>query len=293
MIRYSCHSENFGVTTPEQTFSFISVLGFDCIDVASRTLIPQKSILAYPLDSARRFHELSNRYSLPLSELFLSSVEVDGIPISPASPEAGSSDFCKNFDTVCTFAEHAGFSSIMGTAGPAVDSVDYAEIFHATAKTLREQVSIAADHGLEFHVEPYRLSLLNNVEACLQMAEAVPGLKFTLDFLHFQIQGIPLSESLKLLPVAGHLHARQAKFQVGKCDFIRGEIDYSAVVRAMKCLNWSGDIAMEFWCSPELEAAGVQAVEQNLVMRYCLKSLFSQDLDESLELFHDQDPHRP
>ena len=125
----------------------------------------------------------------------------------------------------------------MGAAGPSIPSPDYPQVFDTTAKTLKRQVSIAANYGLEFHVEPYRLSLLNNVESCLEMAAAVPGLKYTLDFLHFQIQGISLKESIKLLPLAGHLHARQAQTGSGICDFSQGEIDYTTIVNEMIRIN--------------------------------------------------------
>ena len=274
MIRSSCHSENFSSQSPEEAFSFISALQFDCIDVASRSLSPQRMIAADPLKEACRFRDLSCRYHLPLSELFLSQVEVGGQPVSALSPMAHTKEFDSAFDIICLFAEKAGFASIMGGTGAPDPELGYERSFESMARTLKSQVSIAASHGLSFHVEPYRLSLLHTVRACLNMIQAVPGLRYTLDFLHFQIQGIPQAESMKLIPWAGHIHARQAKTGVGKCDFSEGEIDYESIVRELKRSNWSGDIAMEFWCSGELSQAGIQAVEQNILMRYHLKRLF-------------------
>ncbi|MCI8887228.1 MAG: sugar phosphate isomerase/epimerase [Hungatella sp.] len=274
MIRYSCHSENFLSPSPEEAFSFISALQFDCIDVASRSLIPQRMIAADPLKEACRFRDLSCRYHLPLSELFLSQVEVGGQPVSALSPMAHTKEFDSAFDIICLFAEKAGFASIMGGTGAMKPELGYERSFESMARTLKSQVSIAASHGLSFHVEPYRLSLLHTVWACLNMIQAVPGLRYTLDFLHFQFQGIPQAESMKLIPWAGHIHARQAKTGIGKCDFSEGEIDYESIVQELKRNNWSGDIAMEFWCSEELSQAGIQAVEQNILMRYHLKRLF-------------------
>ena len=274
MIRYSCHSENFSSQPPEEAFSFISALQFDCIDVASRSLIPQRMIAADPLKEACRFRDLSCQHHLPLSELFLSQVEVGGQPVSALSPMAHTKEFDSAFDTICLFAEKAGFASIMGGTGALDPELGYERSFESMARTLKSQVAIAASHGLSFHVEPYRLSLLHTVRACLNMLQAVPGLRYTLDFLHFQIQGIPQAESMKLIPWAGHIHARQAKTGVGKCDFSEGEIDYESIVQELKRSNWSGDIAMEFWCSRELSQAGLQAVEQNIIMKYYLKRLF-------------------
>ncbi len=279
MIRYGCHSENFGILTPEDTFRRIRELEFDCIDVASRSLMPQAAIQEDPDGCAAELSLLSSRYALPLSELFLSDVEVDGHPVSPVQFGCGNQkiiqDLERRFTTICRFAAKAGFSSIMGSAGREDPELGYEESFARAARTLRRQVSIAASFGLAFHVEPSRVSLLHTVDGALRMAEEVDGLRYTLDFLHYHIQGIPLSESMRLLPLAGHMHARQARIRTGKCDFSEGGIDYACITSRMKEIRWQGDIAMEFWCSDDLQKQGVQAVEQNIVMRYFLKRLLS------------------
>lgn len=274
MIRYSCHSENFGRLSAPETFKLIRSLEFDCIDVASRSLVPQAEILENPKQCARRLKDLSRQFELPLSELFLSAVELEGQTVSPVCARSRTSGFENAFETICTFADMAGFSSIMGYAGAVDPELGFSSSFDQAARTLKRQADIASRHGLAFHVEPSRTSLLNTVQAALDMVQAAPGLGYTLDFLHYQINGIPQKESIKLLPHAGHLHARQAKKGMGKCDFTEGEIDYAQIVQELKRQNWSGDIAMEFWSSKELAARGVQAVEQNIVMRYCLKTLF-------------------
>ena len=79
---------------------------------------------------------------------------------------------------------------------------------------------------------------------------------------------------MKLLPYAGHLHARQAQAGIGKCEISKGEIDYLPIVNALKDMDWNGDIMLEFWCDDRLSKEGIQAVEQNIVMRYYLKQLF-------------------
>lgn len=56
MIRYSCHSENFGILSAEHTFSLIHDLQFDCIDIASRSLIPQNQIQSYLVSLQKNPH---------------------------------------------------------------------------------------------------------------------------------------------------------------------------------------------------------------------------------------------
>ena len=110
------------------------------------------------------------------------------------------------------------------------------------------------------------------MQSCLDLISLVPDLRYTLDFLHFHVQGIPLEQSIALLPLAGHMHLRQAKKASGKCDFSEGEIDYPLIAWRLRELHWSGDTAVEFWNSPELDAAGVNPIEQSVVMNYFFRN---------------------
>lgn len=273
-IAFSCHSENFGKLPAEDTFALIHSLGFTHIDVASRSLMPQAAILADWNGCAGTLKNLGLSCRLQLSELFLSAVEVDGRPVSPAQPEAvENKTLFENFDTICRFAKAAGFESIMGAAGSCIPELGEEQCFENAAAVLSRQTAIAGSHGLSFHVEPSRTSLVHTPQKALAMIARVPGLKYTLDFLHFHVQGIPLSEALELIPWAGHMHARQAAYPTGKCDFASGGIDYDRIVNAIAAYSWSGTVAMEFWNGEREDATGIDPVEQNIVMRYALKKL--------------------
>jgi len=274
MIELSCHSENFGVKPPDETFSFIRQLGFTHIDVAPRSMLPQREIVEAPQERAGWMRELAQKHNLILSELFLGAVQADGRDVNPAEPGAAENErMLGNFEKICAFAASAGFASVMGAAGSAVRELGFEPSFGNAARTLARMCEIAAQHGVALHVEPSRLSLLNTPKAALEMAQRVPQLRYTLDFLHYQVNGVPQEESMKLLPFAGHLHARQAATGWGKCPVEFGEIDYDAIVKRLRGLNWSGVIAMEYWCDAQLIASGILAVDQNILMRYELKRL--------------------
>ena len=124
------------------------------------------------------------------------------------------------------------------------------------------------------HVEPTRVSLLQRPDDALRMVtQAAPALRYTMDFLHFIVNGHPLENALRLLPYAGHLHIRQARFGVGKCRFEEGSIDYDAVVRELVRLGWTKDICSEFWCSRAMLEEGIDPFEENLTMRCHFKAL--------------------
>ncbi|MDR0997609.1 MAG: sugar phosphate isomerase/epimerase [Treponema sp.] len=274
MIRLGCHSENFGRYGPEETFSFISRLGFTNIDVAARSLAPQSEIGASPGDIAGKLKNLAETWRLKLDELFLGALELKGVTIDPsAGGKAFDPEAYRCFDVICGFAKTAGFLSLMGAVGTENPELGYESSFENAAGVHRKMLEIAADHGLAYHVEPSRTSLLNTPQKALRMIDAVPSLRYTLDFLHYHINSVPLNESMVLLPYAGHMHARQAAAGKGKCDYALGEIDYNLIVKEMCRINWTGSIAMEFWNNAEQDAEGINPVEQNIRMKYELKCL--------------------
>jgi sugar phosphate isomerase/epimerase len=274
MIWLSCHSENFGFHGREDTFAFISRLGFRYIDVAARSFMPQPEIVAAPESGAEIIRNLSETYELKPDELFLGPLELNGVNIDPSAGDAAyDPEAYRRFEVICRYARMAGFNSVMGAPGTENAVLGYEHSFANASAVLAKLVVIAADKGLAYHVEPSRNSLLNTPEKALRMIEAAPGLKYTLDFLHYQVSATPLRESMRLIPHAGHMHARQAAAGIGKCDYERGEIDYDAIVRQLCATEWSGGIAMEFWNDPEQEARGICPVEQNIRMKYELKCL--------------------
>jgi Xylose isomerase-like TIM barrel. len=288
MIKYGCHSENFGNQAPEKIFEFIHMLGFDNIDVSARTLITQKQIVENPEQSARFIKELGQNYKLTLDELFLSSLTIDEKNYTAVMETSINNDkFEQHFHKICQFAREAGFRSIMGAVGGIENDSHTGDDINGKFKekafanaiiVLNKQVQIASEYGLVFSVEPNRHSILSEPEKALLMAKSVPNLNYTLDILHFHTNGHGLEDTMKLLPYTKHFHIRQAKKGIGKCNVSEGEINYDEVVKQLVKEQWSGSMAMEFWCGENEYKAGINAVEQNIVMRYTIKELFKKYL---------------
>jgi sugar phosphate isomerase/epimerase len=274
LINLGCHSDNFGIFSPADTFSFISRLGFRYIDVSAMHLVPQESIIHDVDKQATLLRELGEMHKLTLDELFLDAVEINGVRIDPAAGgDMNNGEVYRRFESICGFAQAAGFRSIMGAPGVDIPGLSYEQSFENAAAVHAEMIRIAEDHGIAYHVEPSRNSLLNTPEKALRMISTIPRLRYTLDFLHFQINSIPQQESMSLIPYAGHMHARQAAAGIGKCPFEQGEIDYESIIQRLHELDWSGTIAMEFWNGPDQDAEGINPVEQNIRMKYELKCL--------------------
>jgi len=272
MIHISCHSENFGIHPPDETFAFIKRLGFDRVDVASRSLIPQGRIIADAKKEARLMRDLADRHELVLDELFLGPVELAGQGVSPESAFA-SEEYHDNFAVICAFARDAGFASVMGAAGMVTKEIGETASFDNAAKTLARMADIAENAGIMLTVEPSRNSLLSIPAVALEMAKRVPKLRYTLDLLHYQVNGHPQQESMKLLPYTGHMHARQAAVGWIKCPYEYGEIDYDALMKRLRGMSWSGTICMEYWCGEAEKNTGISAIDQNILMRHEIKRL--------------------
>ncbi|TDF98800.1 sugar phosphate isomerase/epimerase family protein [Paenibacillus piri] len=273
-IGFSCHSRNYGPGTPDEIFGFIQKLGYAYIDVDSVSTIGQAEVIDNPERQAEVVRELCEKYELRPAEYFLGTVLADGEKLETSQPDLRKRErMLESFERVCRFAGLAGFRSIMGSAGILIAEEGFDRSFEHAAETLGKMTAIAADHGVAFHVEPSQHSLLNVPAKAVEMAQRVQGLRYTLDFLHYQVHGYDQRETMKLLPYTGHMHARQAAVGWGKCPFEYGEIDYDAIVKRLRGLRWNGVIAMEFWSGPAETAAGIHAVEQTILMRYHLKGL--------------------
>ena len=274
MITLGCHSDNFGLLSGEETFSFISKLGFTFIDVSTRSFTSQEKIILDYKKEAAYIKMLAEKYLLYPEELFLGEVEVGGNKLQ-FLPEDDSkkNELFNNFNSICLFAKLAGFKSIMASPGSEVKELGFSSSFEKAIQMHEALIKIANDNGIAYHVEPTRTSLINTPENALKMANALPKLRYTLDFLHFQINEINQKDVMILIPYTGHMHARQAKKGIGKCSYEEGELDFNSIVAELKKNNWHGNICMEFWNGPAENEASINPVDQNILMRFELKKL--------------------
>ena len=277
MIRWSCHNDNFGRFPAEVSFPFIRKLDYDAVDVSVRSAAPLAEIIRDPEGLGDRIRTLGEENELGLSELFLGTMPVKGHNTMPTQPAAEAEAFAEAFEPVFRFAKRAGLASIMTSVGDAQPDEPFEQCFTRAGRVLEKLSLRALDYGLKLHVEPTRTSVLNEVPRALEMMQIAPHLGYTLDLLHYQVNGIGAEESVKLLPYSGHLHIRQAKRGVGKCVYEEGEIDYRILAAEIVRTGWEGDIASEFWIDDAMRAAGIRAVEQNIIMRYA----FSRMLEEA------------
>ena len=99
-------------------------------------------------------------------------------------------------------------------------------------------------------LEPWAGAVVNSLESAKAMMEEVPGLRFLVDTGHVSDWG---GDALEMLPLADHVQLRQGKpgsTQVHPDDD-SGVVDFAAVIRRLRDLDYQGCLSIEYFDLPE------------------------------------------
>src|SRR5205085_9048062 len=109
----------------------------------------------------------------------------------------------------------------------------------------------AAERGVTIAIEPHVSSALDTPERVHELLAAVgrPNLRITFDISHFNVQGIPIEESVaKLAGVTAFTHIKDERGVGSSFEFLipgEGEFDYARYLRAMQAHGYRGDVHVE------------------------------------------------
>ncbi len=116
---------------------------------------------------------------------------------------------------------------------------------------LRALCDYGQARGVVIGIEPHVSDVLETPQRTLELLELVnhPNLKVTFDISHFNVQGIPIEESVPLMaPVACFTHIKDESGRKPDFQFLipgEGEFDYVRYLQAMQKAGWTGDIGIE------------------------------------------------
>lgn len=108
-----------------------------------------------------------------------------------------------------------------------------------------------AERGVAIAVEPHVSSALDTPDKVLWVIRTLgrENLKITFDISHFNVQGIPIEESVeKLVPVTAFTHIKDERGSAPDHEFLipgEGEFDYVRYLKAMDRAGYTGDICVE------------------------------------------------
>ncbi len=222
-------------------------IGFDSID-----------IFADPLDIDAKERRLIRtecaRAGLPV--ISVACVAVGLIDFNP-SVQRFHIQRCKAYLDFCYELEARNLLLVLGEYIWEQQVIPPAEQWRTAVHNLRILGDYAADLGLQIalELEPFRLSLLNNVPNMVRFLDEVnhPAVKANIDISHLQLSRTQPEELRALKGKAIHVHISDCNGQVhGDLPPGRGVVQFEPYLREIAALGISdGAISVELEYSPE------------------------------------------
>ncbi len=266
---------SFEVLPLEATLMVCKSLGFDSVGISGfhnrgRCSFEPADVLANPQKQADILNALLDKYQLKVIDFF------PQFGIAPSIHSLNDMDASireRNMEYVRGAAQ---FCKLIGSPGmtilPGVDQLErpLADNLAVSAEYLAKAVAIAGEYGIEVRFEPHMGSVADTPELALQLVNAVPGLKVTLDFAHFLLQYIPMERIYSLIPHTGHIHVRQARFGKLQVAHAEGMIDYADVIKRLKAVGYTGALTCEYVCADWFEVNRNDTLYETSVAREML-----------------------
>jgi sugar phosphate isomerase/epimerase len=221
-------------------------IGFDTID-----------LFADPLDldakERRLIRRECERVGLPI--VSIACVALGLIDFNP-SVQCFHLDRCRRYLDLAYEYDARNLLLVLGEYVWERQVIAPAEQWRTAVKNVRALGQYAADLGLQIalELEPFKLSLLNNVDAMVRFLDEVnhPAVRANIDVSHLQLSGVPPEELRRLKGKAIHVHLSDCDGKVhGDLPPGRGVVDFPPYLREIKALGIDGALSIELEYSPK------------------------------------------
>ncbi|CAE1146246.1 MAG: TIM barrel protein [Serratia rubidaea] len=176
------------------------------------------------LDSAQESLQVAQRLNCPVLNLHGTGLDHRGLPVRPVATASGAM-WLQAYQTLQSLA-------VLGERAGRVFTL--------------ENLNTAVDHpGTPFARAEETLALVSAVDS--------PFVKMNLDLYHAQIGEGNLCELIRRS--AAHIGEIQVADVPGRCEPGSGEINYPAIARTLREINYQGVVALEGWASGDPEPA--------------------------------------
>jgi sugar phosphate isomerase/epimerase len=233
----------------DHVVSHVARIGLDGIDVglfADRSHIQPKMVLADVERSAGLLAERVAAHGLALSDVFLvpsPSLEALAVNHPDAAVRGESLDI---FSQVLDFVRLAGGDGMTINPGVLFPGESVTASIRRSAGELRRRVDLAGARGVALSVEGGVGTNTETPEALLELVDATPGLKVSLDYAHFVYQGFDETRADPLLAHCRHLHCRGGAPGRMQTTFRENTIDYDRVMTGLESAGFDGCISIEY-----------------------------------------------
>jgi sugar phosphate isomerase/epimerase len=221
-------------------------IGFDTID-----------IFADPLDidapERRLIRRECERVGLPI--ISIACVAVGLIDFNP-SVQRFHLERCRRYLDMAYEFDAKNVLVVLGEYIWEKQVIPPAEQWQVGVRNVRELGKYAGDLGLRIalELEPFKLSLVNNVDSMLRFLEDVDhsAVQANIDVSHLQLSGTAPEELRRLKGRATHVHLSDCDGKVhGDLPPGRGVVDFPPYLREIKNLGIDGVVSIELEYSPD------------------------------------------
>ena len=150
------------------------------------------------------------------------------------------------FLDILEFSRRIGAPGMTMNGGIPIEGQSTADSLRLSAAELTRRVEAAAAHDIEVRVEASVNSNTPTPEMALELVDAVPGLKLTIDYCHFVYQDIPESDVHPLLEHAAHFQCRGAAPGRMQVRFQENTIDYRGVIERLMAQGYDAYFSIEY-----------------------------------------------
>ena len=220
-------------------------IGFDTIDIFADPLdlnIKERRLIKHECDGA----------GLPI--VSIACVAVGLIDFNP-SVQRFHLQRCREYLDLAYEYEAKNLLLVLGEYIWEQQVIPPAEQWQTGVRNLRELGNYARDLGLQIalELEPFKLSLLNNVDSMVRFIDAVahPAVKANIDISHLELSHTRPEELRRLKGKAIHVHLSDCDGRVhGDLPPGRGVVNFAPYLREIKALGIDGAISIELEYSP-------------------------------------------
>jgi D-psicose/D-tagatose/L-ribulose 3-epimerase len=223
-------------------------IGFDAID-----------IFTDPLDidvrERRRIKRECDKAGLPI--ISVACVAVGLIDFNP-SVQRFHVERCRKYLDLCFEFEAKNLLLVLGEYIWERQVIPPAEQWQMGVRNVRELGKVAVDLDLQIalELEPFKLSLVNNVDSMVRFLDDVnhPAVQANIDVSHLALSHTRPEELRRLKGKAIHVHLSDCDGKVhGDLPPGRGVVDFAPYLKEIKALGIDGAVSIELEYSPEPE----------------------------------------
>jgi sugar phosphate isomerase/epimerase len=271
-------SFSFPKLSLEQAIRLIAMLEFRYVDLGAHldgTHLQPDRIEADPRGEAERVRRALVDAGLAASYVFPTFGRgFRDRPINAPDPATRAANR-RRFAALVAFATGVGARGFTLLPGVIWEELGPDRSLELACEGLAELVELGREAGLAVTVEPHLESVVEEPERALALAEAVPGLGFTLDYSHFLAAGLPPERVHPLLRRTANFHARQAAPGRLQAPHDEGTLDFADLVRRLHDAGYDGYLCVEYTWQEWRGCNRLDVLAESIILRDHLRAILA------------------